>query len=146
MFVDVVQNVYRPNGVIPSAIRAYLVKEEVAEFGAEAMNYGRFARVFEPTFKFFDGLAHREFGAFSKNRGYPLDRLSPSVVQSTIKVVDSISQQECEIIECRRICELMYKAFGSGLRVNLNSGSITFMKSENACFDIADMTIGPLNL
>ena len=30
MFVDVVQNVYRPNGVIPSAIRAYLVKEEVA--------------------------------------------------------------------------------------------------------------------
>lgn len=146
MFVGVVQNVYGPDGVIPSAIRTYLVEEETREFGAEVANCGLFAGLFEPTFKLLVGLTNGEFGAgLTKSRKRLFNRLEPCIVQSAVKIVDNISQYKGDFIESRRVCELMYKAFGSELRVNLNPGSIGFLKRENACFDVCDMLIGPLD-
>jgi hypothetical protein len=59
--------------------------------------------------------------------------------------VDSISQHEREISESFRICELMYEAFRSEFRVILGSGGVTIMKRKDACFDVSDMLVGPLN-
>jgi hypothetical protein len=148
MFVDVVQNVYGPNGSIPSAVRAYLVEDEIAQIGAEDMNWSVFlSRAVEPTFKFFVGFMHGQFGAMiDERRDDPFNGIRPRIVQRTVKVVDSVSHQNSKIIECRRICELMYKSFCTELRMYLNPGGITFMKRENACFDITDMSVGPLNL
>lgn len=148
MFVGTVQSVYGPNGMIPSAIRVYLVEEETAESGAEVMECGPiFARVFEPTFKFFDGLAHGELGLVSNKGGnHPLNCLEPGIVQGAIKVVNSVSHHKGELLESRRICELMYEAFCPRVRVNLNDGGICVMKRDDACFNIADMLIGPLDL
>jgi hypothetical protein len=146
MFVDNIQNVYGPNGVIPSTVRAYLVEEEVREFRAEVMYCGWFAGAFEPTFKFFELLAHREFGAtFSEIGKNPLNRLEPRIVQSAIKVVDNVSHHQGNVSESCRIGKLMYHAFCSELRVNFNPENIGFMKRKNTCVDVIDMLIGPFN-
>jgi hypothetical protein len=155
MFVGVAQNVYGPNGIMPSAVRAYLVEEEIREFGAKAVDCRLLGVVFgglsEPTFKFFDGLAHRKFNAafdsviLKKNRKHPLDRLEPGIVQSAIKVVNSVSHHKGKISQVGRVCELMYKSFCSEFRVNLYPSGITFMKHEDACFDVVDMLIGPFD-
>jgi hypothetical protein len=60
--------------------------------------------------------------------------------------VDRIPNHDGEVIERFRICELMYQAFRSEFRVILDSGSISFMKRDDACFDVADMLIGPFDL
>jgi hypothetical protein len=148
MFVDVVQNMYGPNGVIPSAIRAYVIKDKIAKGRAQVMNCGVFlSGAIEPTFKFFDGLSNRKFCAVTDDfRNHLLDGLEPRIVQSAIKVVDDISDQEGKVVERFKICELMYKAFCSELRVNLDPGSVSFMKRSDACFDIVDMSIGPFDL
>ena len=147
MFVDVVQNVYGPNGVIPSAIRAYLVKEEFTQVGAKFMDRGVFiSRSLEPTFKFFELFSNGKLGALTKDGGnQPLSRFEPRIVQSAIEIVENISDHEGEVEERLRICELMYKSFCSELRVNLNSGGIGIMKRSDACFDIADVSIGPID-
>jgi len=133
--------------VIPSAIRAYLIQEKITEGGTEAMDCGcLFARAFEPTFKLFDGLAHRKFSALTVDRrNEPFCCAPPHIVQSAIQIVDCIPQHDGEIPESFRVCELMYEAFCAELRVNLNTGSITVMKSDDACFNIADMLVGTLN-
>ncbi len=55
---------YGPNGVIPSFVRAYLVKKEIAQVGAlQVMNCGVFLLpgAIEPTFtKFFEGFSNRK--------------------------------------------------------------------------------------
>jgi hypothetical protein len=148
MFVDVVQNVYGPDGVIPSTIRAYLVKEEFAQGGAKFMDRGVFfSRRLEPTFKFFGLFSNGKLGVITKDGGnQPLRGFEPRIVQSAVEIVENVSDHEGEVEERFRICELMYKSFCSELRVNLSPGGIGFMKRENACFDIADVMLGPFGL
>jgi hypothetical protein len=148
MFVDIVQSVYGPNGVIPSAIRAYLVKEEIAQVGIESMDGGVFlSRSMEPTFKLFDLFSNGELGSVRKNfRDKSLGGLVPNMIQSTIKVVEGIPNHEGQIIKDFGICELMYESFRTKFRVNLDSGGFRFMKRHDACFDVLDMSIGPFDL
>jgi hypothetical protein len=145
MFVDDFPNVYGPDGPIPSTVRAYVVQDEIKEFRAEDLNTGMlFAGIVEPTFKLFIGFPRGKFCAV-KLGDHQRNRLEPCIVQSAIKVVDGISKDEGEIIEKRRICELMYQDFCSKVRVDFNSGSIGLKKRSDACFDIADMLVGPLD-
>jgi hypothetical protein len=116
MFVDVIENVYGPDGRIPSLVRAYLVEEKVAEFGAEIVDDGLIFLGFrKPTFKLFINLAHRQLSAITDDSRDELSRrLPPRIVQSAIQVVNCVSKEDSEIIEKRRVCELMYEAFRSG--------------------------------
>ena len=118
MFVNVVQNVYGPNGVIPSLVRAYLIQDEVAEFRAEAIDRGLFSSLLKPTFKFCDLFSDRKLSPFIHDGRNKIPRhVVPRIVESAIKVVDNISQSDSEIVKCRSICQIMYKSVCSEFRV-----------------------------
>ena len=148
VFVSVVQNVYGPNGVIPSTVRAYLIEDEFGEPGAEVINCGMlFAGIFKPTFNLFVGLANGKFSSIvNERRDKGFDGLSPRIVQSTTKIVNRVCREKGDVVDCCGIGKLVYQNFCSELRISLDSGGITFMKFENSCIDVSSVMLGPLNL
>lgn len=59
MLVSVVETVYRPNGVVPSLARPYLVSHEIEEIRTGNI----YVSLFQRTLYFFNSLMDGEFGS-----------------------------------------------------------------------------------
>lgn len=142
VLISVVEIVNGPNGVIPSLARLYRVEHEPKEGRADSV----YMSMRQKTFHFFDGLADGEFRPVINKRGSTLlDGFQPSIVESAFKVMDSITNHESEVIEGIDIAKSVCESLSSILRVNLNSTGISFIKRDDARFDVQDVFIGPIN-
>lgn len=142
MFVSVVEIVNGPDGIIPSFARLYCVEHEPEEFRGGSVYFN----MSQKTFQFFHAFADGEFRpVILKGRNDSLDGLQPRIVEGGFKVMNSIPNHECEIVEGFRIAKSVGESLSSVLWVNLNNSGVSFIKRSDAPFDIADMFIGPLN-
>jgi hypothetical protein len=142
MFVPLVKIVNLPDRVIPSVARLYLIEHKTEERWMESVYIGLSKRAFY----FFDVLMHGEFCPVIDERGSKSSNgLQPSVVKCALKVVDGVSDHESEIVDSLSIAKRVYKSLSSMLWVNLNRTGVSFVKRDDACFDILDVIVGPFN-
>ena len=143
MFISNVEIVDGPNGLIPSIARFYRVEHKPIQIRGGNI----YASLRHPSFKFFNGLADREFcPIIDKGWNQSLDSLQPGIVEGAIEIVDSIPEHQRNIVEGRSIAEIVYQEFVSCMRINVDSGSVSFVKFGDAEFDVLDVLLGPVNL
>jgi hypothetical protein len=142
MFVSYVKNVNGPNSLVPSIARLYRVDHQTEEIGAGSV----YLSLHKRTFKLIDGLAHGKFRPITDESGKQLfDGLEPSIVEGAIKIVDGIAEHQSYFTESGRIAEIVNENFATSFRINLDSRMASFVKRDDAIFDIEDVLIGPVN-
>ena len=141
MLVSVVEIVKGPNGAVASVARLYAIDYETEESRAGGV-YGSLS---QNTLNFFDGLVNRELSPIIDVLGDQLlNGLEPGIVKGTPQVMNSIAHHEREVIENSDV-QSMRESLCTVLRVELNNGSAGFMKSADACFDIANVCVSPVD-
>jgi hypothetical protein len=141
MFVTIVKAVHGPKGVIPSLARLYFVDHEGIESGAGSI----YVSLFQHTLYLFYGLMNGKFGTVINVRGSEaLDCLQPSVINGAREVVNSVSDQESQVVKCG-IFQNIFDSVCSKLRVNLDAASCTLLKACDAPLDAPNVYIGPVH-
>src|ERR1017187_3737683 len=85
MFVRVVDCVNGPDGKIPSLVRPYVIYDKVKESGGDRVYFSPMQR----SFKLINGISNRELGGIvNDRRGYAIEGLDPSIIESAPQVVD----------------------------------------------------------
>jgi hypothetical protein len=143
MLIPVTEIVNSPQGNIPSIVRLYFVEHEPVQVRAGNVYFS----IRKPSFHFFGGLPHREFGPIiNERRNQFLDCDQPSIVEGAFKVVECVSNHQGNVIEGMNIDESVFKELTSGCRIGIDSSSVSIVQQRNSSFDVRDVLIGPLNL
>jgi hypothetical protein len=143
MFISDVKVVNGPNGLIPSIARLYLVEHKSKQIRGSSV----YASLRHPSFKFFEDFANRELGPVINEGGnQSVDGLEPGIVEGAIQIMDSVPEQQGDIVEGGSIAESVGEDFPSRFRININSSCVRFMQAGDSCVDIRDVLIGPFDL
>lgn len=142
VFISQVQSVYGPNGVIPSCVRLYLVKNHV-----EQSSGGRIYSI--PAKGIFKGIScriDREFSEFSQSAGSDFSNgFDPGIVEGALEVMESIPGDQSDRTPGTPVRNVVLDDIVSKLRINLDCGHITLFQQLNPSIQLADVMFGPVD-
>lgn len=144
MFVHNVHLMKRAKIEVPSVVRFYIAENEIKESGTGGINAALGQRIF----KLINGRVYGKFGAQCIGGDSYIDGLKPRIIQSGLKVVDSIPDDTCNLWQIAESGQAVMDALNSGLTVNLNSASLTLWASNEVYSlpNLRDVLIGPVDL
>jgi len=144
MLVADVEMVNNANVVVPSIVRLYLACDKPKECGAADIYFSPMKRVY----KFIKRMPDREFSKIADGlRSEPLNSAKPRIIESTLQIVDSISDDQPELFKAlSSAAKVMFDYLIAATRIDLNGRNISIWQRGNHCLNIRDVLIGPFNL
>lgn len=144
MLIPLVKSVYSPNKVIPSTVRAYLVKHQVEQPWAGNIYFVPA----QATFQSFKGLINGKFGILTDGAGSrQLDSFDPSIVQGAFEVVDNIPNSQGYVgKDFLSIYDVVNKGVVGKIRIDIDARHITVWQVGDPLFQFLNVMVGPFDL
>lgn len=143
VFVDNVQCVKTKQGVIPSFVRLYVVRDNPNDDGLGSLYYS----VAEGFYEFLPCLPYGEGGVLRWNPPRTLNQFPCQVIEGSTQIMDNISNEQRDIFR-RLFCQLEGEKNSPLLRVFLDVETIEARLEIGGepSFQVLDVLFGPFDL
>lgn len=140
MFIDDVDFVEGPNGIIPSNVRLYYINDEIANVATRDLNFS----TTHLAYKFLPRISDWEAAILGWSAASDGDNFTGHKIQSRSKVMNCVTENKGNTFRQRRGIEYQYISTCK-IPIDANTASASFEEGGKSRVQLIDVLVGPFN-